>query len=184
MIRLEEMTPETLPLVNAQTPAFPVVGRVLPRLENGAWSYTWEPLPPGEMKCYPQEDYTSYLNREDRRVFLALTEAGQCAGYLAVSTSWNGWGWVDCLYVHAPWRGQGVAKRLFSTAVDWAKEKRMLGLGLETQDNNLPACRFYARMGMKLGGANSMLYKRFGGRIAEETALYWYLSFAPEDKAQ
>lgn len=36
---------------------------------------------------------------------------------------------------------------------------------------------------MKLGGANSMLYKRFGGKIAEETALYWYLPFPPEEKA-
>ncbi len=184
MIRIEEMTSETLPLVNAQTPAFPVVGRVLPRLENGGWNYTWEPLPPGEMKCYSQEDYTSYLNREDRRVFLALTEAGKCAGYLALSSGWNGWGWVDNLYVYAPWRGQGIAQRLFSAAVQWAREKHRIGLGLETQDNNLPACRFYARMGMTLGGANTMLYKVFGGGAARETALYWYLLFAPEGGAQ
>lgn len=36
MIRMECLTRETLPLVNIQPPAFPVVGHVLPRLENGA----------------------------------------------------------------------------------------------------------------------------------------------------
>ena len=58
----------------------------------------------------------------------------------------------------------------------WAREKRLIGLGLETQDINLPACRFYARMGMVLGGANGMVYRGFP-EAKGETALYWYLPF-------
>lgn len=176
-MQIETVTRETLALINEETPAFPVVGRAVPRLEKGVWSCTYELLPPGAWKRYPAEDYTSYLRSEQKQAFLARTEAGECAGFLAISASWNGYGWIDELYVHAPWRGQGVAERLFQAARQWAQEKRLIGLGLETQDNNLPACRFYTRMGMRLGGANSMVYQRFGGDIAGETALYWYMLF-------
>ncbi len=52
------------------------------------------------------------------------------------------------------------------------------GLALETQDNNLQACRFYQRMGFRLGGVNTMLYKNFRKSVRDETALFWYLLFS------
>lgn len=52
------------------------------------------------------------------------------------------------------------------------------GLALETQDNNLQACRFYQRMGFRLGGVNTMLYKNFRKPVRDETALFWYLLFS------
>jgi hypothetical protein len=52
------------------------------------------------------------------------------------------------------------------------------GLALETQDNNLQACRFYQRMGFRLEGDNTMLYKNFRKPVRDETALFWYLLFS------
>ena len=52
------------------------------------------------------------------------------------------------------------------------------GLALETQDNNLQACRFYQRIGFRLGGVNTMLYKNFRKPVRDETALFWYLLFS------
>ena len=175
-LRVEPMTRSTLPLANAPLPAFPVSGRAVSRLEEGVWRCEWDESAPARMKRYPAEDYTDWLGDEGRQVLLALTETGACAGLLAVSAAWNGWGWIDCLYVHAPWRGRGAVEMLFRAAEAWARERRLIGLGLETQDINLPACRFYARMGMVLSGANGMVYRGFP-EAKGETALYWYLPF-------
>ena len=45
---------------------------------------------------------------------------------------------------------------------------------VETQDNNLLACRFYEKCGFVIGAVNTMLYRNFNN---EEFAVFWYLSF-------
>jgi ribosomal protein S18 acetylase RimI-like enzyme len=47
---------------------------------------------------------------------------------------------------------------------------------LETQNNNLPACRFYEHCGFTLSGFDRNLYKGIN-KDTEEIALYWYLLF-------
>jgi RimJ/RimL family protein N-acetyltransferase len=47
---------------------------------------------------------------------------------------------------------------------------------LETQDNNVPACRLYARCGFQLRGFDTHLYKG-DDPSTDEIALYWYLVF-------
>lgn len=42
------------------------------------------------------------------------------------------------------------------------------------QDNNLLACRFYAKCGFVIGGVNTMLYRNFDN---DEFAVFWYLPF-------
>lgn len=46
---------------------------------------------------------------------------------------------------------------------------------LETQDNNLAACRFYHRCGFVLGGVDALLYSNTSAR--GELALFWYKPF-------
>ena len=48
------------------------------------------------------------------------------------------------------------------------------GIRLETQTNNVTACRFYQRYGFKIGGFDKYLYTALG-KEREEIALYWYL---------
>ena len=57
-----------------------------------------------------------------------------------------------------------------------AKEKGFPGLMLETQDNNVAACRLYARCGFELRGFDTHLYKALDPS-SDEIALYWYLIF-------
>lgn len=61
-------------------------------------------------------------------------------------------------------------------AVDWAKENNMPGITLETQNNNVVACKFYEKYGFILGGFDKYLYDGIGNPN-EEIALYWYLFF-------
>ena len=46
---------------------------------------------------------------------------------------------------------------------------------LETQDNNLIACKFYHNCGFKIGAIDTMLYANFGNNF--EKAVFWYLRF-------
>ncbi|MDX5980865.1 GNAT family N-acetyltransferase [Exiguobacterium profundum] len=68
-------------------------------------------------------------------------------------------------------RKRGIGKLLLETAEQWAKEKRLIGLSLEAQNDNLIACRFYRKEGFQLGGVDSI--KQYANPQIELT-LYWY----------
>lgn len=59
---------------------------------------------------------------------------------------------------------------------DWAQDNRMLGIMLETQNNNVGACKFYERYGFSIGGFDKYLYKGFK-QLSDEIAIYWYFMF-------
>jgi GNAT superfamily N-acetyltransferase len=77
--------------------------------------------------------------------------------------------WLWDLRVHPDYRGQGVGHRLFERAVSWARERECSLLMVETQNINVPACRFYARHGCELRTINRYAYKEL-----DETQLVWY----------
>lgn len=68
---------------------------------------------------------------------------------------------LACLWdlrVAPEYRGRGVGKMLFENAVNWAKQRNCRLLKVETQNVNVPACRFYVRQGCHLGGFNLHAY--------------------------
>ncbi|HCX1646209.1 TPA: GNAT family N-acetyltransferase [Staphylococcus aureus] len=64
-----------------------------------------------------------------------------------------------------------MGSALINISIEWAKHKNLHGLMLETQDNNLIACKFYHNCGFKIGSVDTMLYANF------EKAVFWYLRF-------
>jgi len=78
-------------------------------------------------------------------------------------------------------RRHGVGAALFRYATDWARSNGCRQMKVETQNTNVPACRFYAARGCVLGGIN-----RFGYAAcpvaAHEAMLLWYLDLARERK--
>lgn len=69
-------------------------------------------------------------------------------------------------------RRSGVGKVLFENVVDWAQQAGLGLLKIETQNNNLAACRFYQSMGARLGGIQRHAY---GPPFEHEVMLLWYL---------
>jgi len=69
---------------------------------------------------------------------------------------------------HARRRGLGAA--LFAGAGQWAKERNCCRLKVETQNINVPACRFYASQGCTLGAIHRFAYPE----QPEEVQLLWY----------
>ena len=76
------------------------------------------------------------------------------------------------LRVHPHFRGEGIGHRLFAAAAEWARTKHCRELKAETQNINVPACRFYERQGCRLTTINRFAYEAF----PEEIQLIWTLS--------
>ena len=67
-------------------------------------------------------------------------------------------------------RGKGVGTALFRSAERWAMAQGCKQLKVETQNINVPACRFYARQGCVLGAIHRFAYPDH----LNETQLLWY----------
>lgn len=66
---------------------------------------------------------------------------------------------------------QGIGTQLFDYAVKWAKKRGCKQLKIETQNNNVYACKFYAKQGCILGEINKYAYY---GEYDDEVMLIWY----------
>lgn len=76
--------------------------------------------------------------------------------------------------VHTDYCRQGIGSGLLDRAAEWAREQGCKQLEIETQDNNVPACRFYAALGCRLGSIDRYGYAN-DPRLAHEAMLIWYL---------
>jgi GNAT superfamily N-acetyltransferase len=74
------------------------------------------------------------------------------------------------LRVAPDWRGKSIGRQLFARAVAWAQARHCRRFIVETQNINVPACRFYARQGCELGAINRYAYDE----TLKETQLLWY----------
>lgn len=98
---------------------------------------------------------------------------GELAGLIELSVAWNGYARVDNLVVDTPFRRRGIARALLEQAFHWCRERGAPGVMLETQNNNVAACRLYARNGFQLGGFDREFYRGLDPHT-REIALFWY----------
>lgn len=73
-------------------------------------------------------------------------------------------------------RGHGYGKMLLDEVLMWARQLGVAGVRLESQSNNVAACRFYKRYGFKFGGYDEYLYRGIP-QNKQETAIFWYYLF-------
>ena len=161
--------------MNKADQEFEIFGRIIPEFSGGMWTYTEEIYEDPYVKRYPDDapDYTEYIDDPEKAVFLAYDEK-ECVGQIVLLKNWNGYAFIEDICVAAASRKNGIGTALMRKAEEWAKDTRLKGLALETQDNNLAACRFYAKYGFVIGAVDTMLYRNSGDR---EYAVFWYLIF-------
>lgn len=75
--------------------------------------------------------------------------------------------------MHPDWRRQGIGSKLFERVVDWGRRQGCRQLKIETQNINVPACRFYASRGCRLEAIIRRAYRE--PQVAHEAMLLWYL---------
>jgi GNAT superfamily N-acetyltransferase len=73
------------------------------------------------------------------------------------------------LRVDEPSRRAGVGSRLFAEAEAWSRARFCRRLEVETQNTNVPACKFYSRQGCELIAIDRRAYARH----PDEVRLVW-----------
>lgn len=163
--------------------SFTVDSTLVLSVSNGRIHYEVQEVPP-YTKSYitdqdtDETDYAAYINNSDQLIYVAYADS-RPAGLMVLRRNWNRYAYIEDIKVDSQFRRFGIGRQLIEKAKSWAKSGGMPGIMLETQSNNLKACRFYESCGFELGGFDFHLYKGVvSGR--EETALYWYYLFEKE----
>lgn len=141
-------------------------------LADGVMGYSTVEVSPYEKKysCASRDAINS--GKQPDITFLAYVD-GELAGQMNISRHWNNFAYINDIVVDHRLRRSGVGKRLLLRAIEWSEENSLAGLMLETQTNNVPACKLYDSCGFELKGFDANLYAglSFGNN---EIALYWY----------
>lgn len=189
-VRVEEATPAGL-AEYARIPMTVEVRSVLEVREAGLGGMVLEESPcPTRIKDYDadsqetQRDWPSRFDIRNWGLWIAR-DSGTGVAVGGAAVAWNTAG-VDMLEgardlavlwdlrVRPDARQRGVGRALFSAAAAFARSKGCALLKIETQNVNVPACRFYAAMGCHLGQIHRHAY-RTTPKLAPEVMLVWYL---------
>jgi len=121
------------------------------------------------------QEFCDYRDAADSTVLVAWLE-DRAVGHVVLSKHWNGFAHVDELAVDISARRNGVARALLDVAQFWSRKQDLPGIMLETQNNNLAACKLYERCGFVVGGVDHMRYRGIDPQT-REAAIFWYLLF-------
>jgi streptothricin acetyltransferase len=175
-VDIKEVNKETVGDVGKCDNEFVIDSRLVLHVEDNDIRYTIVDVQNAKKRYPPDDvDYTIYIDNPDRTIFLAYVDM-QIAGQTILRRNWNKYALVEDITVDVKFRRMGIGTALVDYAKRWAKERNLPGIMLETQNNNVGACRFYESCGLKLGGFDIYLYKGINSGT-DEIALYWYLPF-------
>jgi streptothricin acetyltransferase len=159
-----------------QDESFLVDSVLVLRAMNNVIDYSIISVPPYPKRYKDeQENETLYPGKNDRTAYIAYAD-GEKAGRIILKKSWNNLAYIDDLCVDSAYRNKGLGTQLLSCAEEWARSHDLPGIMLETQNNNVNACRLYARCGFELCGFDTHLYIT-NPECQNEIALYWYKIF-------
>ncbi len=177
---IREFDKKTVKDIHQVDGTFTIDSKLILYLENNTLVYTIEDVHPFKKQYTPDDvDYYTYVDDPDKTVYLAYIE-GQIVGQIILRKNWNNFAYIEDIAVDAAFRNRGVGKALLTYAKKWAREKKVAGIMLETQNNNVAACRLYEGNGFVLGGFDKYLYKGLK-KDTDEIALYWYYLFKNDE---
>lgn len=174
-IIISPLKEELIEDINKTNDSFKVFGKVVPSFQSGKWAF--EEILFDEVKDirFPDDqlDWIEYIDSEDKALFLAYKN-NDCIGQIRIVQDWNRFCYIENIATKEDFRGQGIGSLLLTKAEDWAKERNLLGISLEAQDDNLGACRFYVKQGFVLGGVDTL---KQSSNPQIDATLYWYKLF-------
>ncbi|HEY3267164.1 MAG TPA: GNAT family N-acetyltransferase [Armatimonadota bacterium] len=120
--------------------------------------------------CFDTSRWAVFAAHEDgRRIGGAVAawntpDVDMLEGRTGLAVLWD-------IRVHPDFRRRGAGHALFQAAAQWARERGCTAMDVETQNVNVPACRFYARQGCDL-----RIIRRFAyPTLPHEVQLIWRL---------
>ena len=174
-IQIRQMDAQSIQQVDQFNRNSMVNSKLVLHVENNQLTYSIVSVEPYEkVLSVDAEDYTTFVENPQKVIFFAEVD-GKPVGQIKMVPWWNKFSYVEELVVDTEFRAKGVGRALMTRAIQWAKQQHFPGITLETQDNNVPACKFYEKCGFVLTGFDLYAYKNLDN--ASEIALYWYLIF-------
>lgn len=158
MIDIRRITAENAHDLKLKNDPFSMPGRMIPRLEEGVWSYQIEEFSQPETMVFPEENYDIETLTQEGAVALGAYVDGICAGLVILKPGFFKYMHIYDLKVSSSYRGKGVGRALIQEALKQARQQGYTGLYLQAQDNNLNACLFYLRTGFVIGGFDNRVY--------------------------
>jgi ribosomal protein S18 acetylase RimI-like enzyme len=138
-----------------------------------------QPFDKGTLYDFDEEAQAAIRDRASRPAgtYQRVAElSGRLIGLVDVELQpWNDTAFLWSLYIDQDYRRQGLGRRLWHRAIDFARYFDVRAMMIETQNTNIAACIFYARMGCQLVGINEALYTNDGYNT--EIALFWAYYF-------
>jgi GNAT superfamily N-acetyltransferase len=181
-IREEVATSEIISKYCAIPMAFRVESQFIPRLQaDGKWEFDEEPVAKPYLKDYDKDNSPhEWANRFDLSKWFVLsayesdvrvggaiivfdTRIQVLEGRSDLAVLWD-------IRVHPDFQHKGIGSQLFAEAIKWATARGCSEIEIETQNINVPACKFYARMACKLRAVRPGAYPTH----PEETQFLWY----------
>ncbi|TCI30681.1 GNAT family N-acetyltransferase [Exiguobacterium sp. SL-10] len=174
-ITIKALDEYSISVVNEANNPFPFIGKIIPSFSDSVWTYEEQLYEKAHETSFPDDllDWSEYINSEDKQVFLAFDETS-CIGQIRVVKDWNRFAYIENISVRNSYRHSGIGHLLMDVTETWAKEQLLLRLSLEAQNDNVIACRFYAKERFVLGGVDTL--KQIGNPNIDMT-LYWYKIF-------
>lgn len=177
-ISIQEINPKNAGDINQCDGQFIIDSRLVLNLEKDRIQYHLENIAPVRKRYHQDQiDPGSYQQHPNQTIFFAYID-GQLAGQIILRKNWNNFAYVQDIVVDIKFRRRGVGKALILQAKKWARERRLAGIMLETQNNNVGACKLYEHCGFQLAGFDRYLYKGLHPDTYE-VALYWYWFIKP-----
>lgn len=164
--------------LNFQAEAYLAVEKVVEGL-NVTWRLVERPLDPPFISVdynIDEQDQAEIAQRlkENDGLYLVAEHQGRLVALLDLEReAWRDTGMIWNIVVDRAYRRQGLGARLIQRAIAWGRRRGLRALALETQTNNLPACRFYQKMGFQLCGLDDHFYSNRDIEL-KEVALFWY----------
>jgi ribosomal protein S18 acetylase RimI-like enzyme len=142
-ICIQEINPKNAEDFNKCDGEFMIDSRLVLNLENDRIRYHVENMAPVR-KHYQQDqiDPGNYQEHPNQTIFFAYID-GQLAGQIILRKNWNNFVYIEDIVVDIKFRRRGVGKALILQAKKWARERQLSGIMLETQNNNVGACKLY-----------------------------------------
>ncbi len=123
--------------INIKNEPFSLYGRMIPRLENGEWSYTTESFETVREMTFPDENY-DFDELSKNSTFIGAYDGDKCIGLAIMQEGFFKHMYLYDLKVNAAYRKQGVATMLMDHAMQLALDKGYIGIYTQGQD----ACPF------------------------------------------
>lgn len=105
------------------------------------------------------ETFARYQSFVRQGYSLGVYDGGQVVGLAIVERQdWNNSLWIWEFHLAEAYRGKGLGSQLMDALAEKARAAQARVMVCETQTTNVPAIRFYRRMGFALDGIQLSLY--------------------------